>query len=58
MPSLTNEFNKEEGAVKTTVWLSTQRCVQLVSSEWLKIELIKDHHDKNTPSKTEADGLH
>ena len=40
------------------MWLSTQRCVQLVSSEWLNIELLKDHNDKNTPTKTEFNGLH
>lgn len=39
-------------------WLSTQRRVQLVSSKWLNNELIKDHHDKNSPTQTEFNGLH
>lgn len=40
------------------MWLSTQRCIQLVSSEWLNTDLIEDHHEKNTPTKTEFSVLH
>lgn len=40
------------------VWLSMQRRVPLVSSKWLNNELVKDHHDKNSPTRTEFNGLH